>query len=330
MQKIKQLHSKKAKKIFLEYLSSHNIFEKTKDKLIEIKNKYPNTFSKEINFMIDNVENFFITPPKMFDKIIKNLPEINNEIKYILLGLSLNNSSYYMTSEIKKYFTNLYFGFTTRPRGFSSDLLKVFGLKCCPYCNLFKLDSKIGGLSYEIMHLDHFYNRALYPYFSVSLYNFIPCCATCNSCYKREKDFFEIKHINPHFESFDSAVKFSFEMINQDIFSENQSFYICFSAKNSRKLSFQKALNCIETFDLVKRYNKEFPTILNIFYSRFLYNQDKIDEIFDLFEECNVKNISKSDIKKYAYGKFLTNKNDLNQNVFSKIINDIENMVNET
>jgi len=304
MQKIKQLHSKKAKKIFLEYLSSHNIFEKTKDKLIEIKNKYPNTFSKEINFMIDNVENFFITPPKMFDKIIKNLPEINNEIKYILLGLSLNNSSYYMTSEIKKYFTNLYFGFTTRPRGFSSDLLKVFGLKCCPYCNLFKLDSKIGGLSYEIMHLDHFYNRALYPYFSVSLYNFIPCCATCNSCYKREKDFFEIKHINPHFESFDSAVKFSFEMINQDIFSENQSFYICFSAKNSRKLSFQKALNCIETFDLVKRYNKEFPTILNIFYFGFCITKIKLTKFLIYLKNAMLKTFQNLILKNMRTANF--------------------------
>lgn len=90
-----------------------------------------------------------------------------------------------------------------RPRTFKDKLLYAFGynryrqgalvklasylnVKTCPYCNLhYTLSiSDINPQKKKVlmakMQFDHYYDKATYPFLSMSLYNLIPSCPICN------------------------------------------------------------------------------------------------------------------------------------------------------
>lgn len=97
------------------------------------------------------------------------------------------------------------------------DLAKWLNVKTCPYCNmqytLYVKAYKEDGTVKEMAKLqfDHFYNQADYPMFSMSMYNLIPSCASCNLGKKQGElalafhpyhanigDSFRFKIANPH------------------------------------------------------------------------------------------------------------------------------------
>lgn len=52
------------------------------------------------------------------------------------------------------------------------------GLTVCPYCNRDYINYRAKNISGA--QLDHFFSKKKYPFFAVSLYNFIPVCGNCN------------------------------------------------------------------------------------------------------------------------------------------------------
>ena len=74
------------------------------------------------------------------------------------------------------------------------------GLLVCPYCNRNYINTRDRSLGAE---MDHFYNKDTFPMFSISLYNFIPSCSTCN----RIKGTKTLK-INPYLRNDIQKVKF--------------------------------------------------------------------------------------------------------------------------
>ena len=74
------------------------------------------------------------------------------------------------------------------------------GLLVCPYCNRNYINTRDRSLGAE---MDHFYNKDAFPMFSISLYNFIPSCSTCN----RIKWKNNLK-INPYLRNDTQKVKF--------------------------------------------------------------------------------------------------------------------------
>lgn len=78
------------------------------------------------------------------------------------------------------------FGYSTYRKEELVTLAKWLNVKCCPYCNaqytLF-IDKRING-SYPKglakFQFDHFFNKSDAPYLSMSLFNLIPSCASCN------------------------------------------------------------------------------------------------------------------------------------------------------
>lgn len=94
-------------------------------------------------------------------------------------------------------------------------------IRSCPYCNaqytLFVKHRKENGADVrkKRFQFDHFYSQADYPYLSVSLYNLIPSCASCNHA-KLDKPFDITSHFHPYddendldlWATFDVQVKF--------------------------------------------------------------------------------------------------------------------------
>lgn len=78
------------------------------------------------------------------------------------------------------------FGYNTYRKVELVTLAKWLNIKSCPYCNaqytLF-IDKRINGtypkglVKYQF---DHFFNKSDAPYLSMSLFNLIPSCASCN------------------------------------------------------------------------------------------------------------------------------------------------------
>ena len=78
-------------------------------------------------------------------------------------------------------------------------LAKELGVKTCPYCNReYTFSRKLRNNREVHPEFDHFYPKSKYPYLSLSLYNLVPSCHTCNHL--------KIEHeigMNPYYKSFD-------------------------------------------------------------------------------------------------------------------------------
>lgn len=62
-------------------------------------------------------------------------------------------------------------------------IVKASGLDVCPYCNrqyidIFERQNEDGEKA--TAQLDHFYPKEQFPLYALSLYNFVPSCASCN------------------------------------------------------------------------------------------------------------------------------------------------------
>lgn len=79
------------------------------------------------------------------------------------------------------------------------ELSRMLNIKVCPYCNHnFTLYIDILGKTNMkgLFQFDHFYDKSDYPYLSMSLYNLIPCCSSCN--HQKRTTQLELRY-NPYF-----------------------------------------------------------------------------------------------------------------------------------
>lgn len=95
------------------------------------------------------------------------------------------------------------FGYTTRFRSVQQKgvwLAKNLNIKSCPYCNAqYTLVVNAGdNKGIAKFQFDHFFPKEKYPYLSVSLYNLIPSCASCNHR-KSNEDVALSTHYNPYY-----------------------------------------------------------------------------------------------------------------------------------
>ena len=93
----------------------------------------------------------------------------------------------------------------------------------CPMCNESKIGYIIDDDNIYRPALDHFLPKSKYPQFSLSLYNLIPSCYTCNSLFKRDKDTFVPMHANPYILGSDDVRLFDLEELVLSVLYNNSS-----------------------------------------------------------------------------------------------------------
>jgi len=123
---------------------------------------------------------------------------------------------------------NLFGCFGLRANGFKEEILKAFGyesyrdsrlvqhaerlnVKTCCYCNmnytlLIEWKKARSIEKRALMQFDHFYDKAKYPHLSMSMYNLIPSCGTCNQGKPRTGDL--PIYFNPYYTSIFGLYKF--------------------------------------------------------------------------------------------------------------------------
>ena len=88
------------------------------------------------------------------------------------------------------------------------ELSCMLNIKVCPYCNHnFTLYIDILGKTKMkgLFQFDHFYDKSDYPYLSMSLYNLIPSCSSCN--HQKRTNQLDIRY-NPYFKAISDEFHF--------------------------------------------------------------------------------------------------------------------------
>ena len=100
---------------------------------------------------------------------------------------------------------------TERIKPFFEENLNI---STCYYCNIdFVNTYNTKGGKKNKFTLDHFYDKATYPYLALSLYNLIPSCYTCNSKLKKNEEF---KNLAPSSQKYDFETKVKFKLFLDD------------------------------------------------------------------------------------------------------------------
>lgn len=132
--------------------------------------------------------------------------------------------------------------------------------KVCCYCHLVDTgtclpDEETKGYRPPI---DHYYGKAEYPFLSLSLFNFIPCCEKCNGRQmKGDVDFYQKPHLNPLVdeESIEFFLTPALEVV--DKLAEFASFALpreCYKLDLHSVRNHKKSIATINTFQLKRRY----------------------------------------------------------------------------
>ena len=192
------------------------------------------------------------------------------------------------------------------------NIVLLSNIRVCPYCNrqyitpIYIHSNKKNEKHKLRADLDHFFPKNEYPYFSMSLYNLVPCCKFCNSSLKNIKEF-NIKDVNPYEENFDDYFKFKTDILNDDkIFIEKTNDY-------------GRIDNYLNYFQIEALYNYNKNQAEELVKKRLIYPDSYIEELY----ESNKSNFSsKSEIKQLIIG-YIQDKTHLNDEAFAKFRRDI-------
>ncbi|HIF9238790.1 TPA: hypothetical protein ACX6RC_001296 [Photobacterium damselae] len=176
------------------------------------------------------------------------------------------------------------------------NYLQGFSTKVCPYCNL-DVTTLVNNcldenrVQYKIRPaLDHYLPQSLFPYFSLSIYNLIPSCTSCNSSLKGDINFKALRHINPMGQSFDNKVKFGLLLRNSDdIFSVIDDLYNTDTINiDNFKISIESqcanASRNLSTFEIVDRYNVHLTQVECFLSNLSKAKPEKLKIFMDIFD----------------------------------------------
>lgn len=253
--------------------------------------------TKEIKIIIQSVES------KIQTLTANQKKEIYEKIKKLF-----NYSDKYQSKVLTPFFTD------------------NFNFRTCFYCNKnfitnFDADKKV-----STFQLDHFFDKATYPYLALSFYNLIPSCYVCNAKVKLCANTFEHDSkvgkfqnetcIVPNDKKFDFQQKVKFKLLLDDscknlhIKSKDD---IDITLKENYSDKYDKY---IEIFKLNERYKAHKDIVFDMIEKAELYPESRLKELE------NLTGIPFQQIKKDIFNLIDENE-DLSKQPFSKLIVDM-------
>lgn len=257
-----------------------------KQTLVTLKEKYESTSTNRYNFFVameQNVEELLVGKPDKLQALQKLIHPLYQKVIEEDAG-SLNEEQ---LKNFKKQFRNEvysifdYAQFSANYDGYGAyQLTTSLDVNVCPYCNhqsIFTIRTENGKTR---ARLDHWYNRASHPYFSLSLFNLIPSCQTCNSDLKNTKKFSLDKFIHPYHDGFEKEFKFKTGILRANYSSGNlDSFNISLVPDKDIVAEIQtKGNNSKVIFLLENIYNMEKKRAGLIIEESFSYSRDYIED----------------------------------------------------
>ncbi|QTH40560.1 hypothetical protein J4772_23630 [Cohnella sp. LGH] len=176
------------------------------------------------------------------------------------------------------------------------------GLTVCPYCNRDYINSR--GKKISGAQLDHFFNKAAFPLFSVCLYNLIPVCGNCN----RVKSDKALKFASP----FDGSLNWIEDLTFSYIGTTPKDMRIKITADGNLK-------NNIETMKIEQAYQIHSTEVLELIEKEQMYNQTQKDELQEMLERVG---LTDKELKKMIFGAEIT-KESMRTKPLGKMMHDL-------
>lgn len=272
--------------------------------------KYESLYINYFNSISKNLDIILISK---LDKLIELNEKIwseNNDLKLLLDSNPKEKNNF--DNICKKIFN--YEDKLSCDKFFTYKISRNSGVNVCPYCNInYTYTISDEKKDYVRPEFDHFLPKDKYPIFSLSLYNLIPCCHTCNH-QKSNVDFSLKNNLYPFVDGLQDEKIFS-----HNITSINQ--YEVIITNDSRKFKKNR-----ETFHLDEIYKNSFNNVL--------YKKHKIAEMYRKKYLLFLENIDKSlriqylkeilgyvdDVRNMSLGKMT---NDIIQEIVSDMSNEL-------
>jgi hypothetical protein len=195
------------------------------------------------------------------------------------------------------------------------ELIDKLGITVCPYCNRNYIIN-VKGRNRRTCEIDHFWNKQNYPFLSLSFFNLIPSCKTCNHL----KSNIPGNYYNPYNSSMnsDDLIKFSFKVIGPEYIDRKEHLELV--TKHSR--SFETN---VKNLAIIELYNSHIDIIQELIKKKSIYNEEYIEQLVKDFEGRIFKN------REELIGLILSNfttEEELHKRPFAKLTKDIWEQLN--
>lgn len=228
------------------------------------------------NYFLDNnfsnLKRVIVSRPDDLHKIIEEIKDLFGESFLSLDNGYCNTQLTEFGNIVKEVFSYENYRNTNLPANHFDSI----NINYCTYCNKNEVQNinvtNDHATDFEVRmrlyQLDHFYPRSRHPYLSLSFFNLIPGCSTCNAQLKGEKKFSFDTHFNPFDKSFDDYFYFTLSTIIPEKKNE-----IEISLKN--KINYPR--NTIQDFRILKRYNQ--GAAIDILFEMITFLRNRSDKI---------------------------------------------------
>jgi hypothetical protein len=197
---------------------------------------------------------------------------------------------------------------------------KIIKADVCPYCNrqyTFTLETTDGRTRPQY---DHFFDKATYPYLSLSFYNLVPSCSICNSSLKGSEKFTLETNVHPYLEGFNNDIKFSIRPRNINFINGKPEAYKIIFRYNLKDMDkARRAASNIRTFKLHSLYNMHKDSIDELIIKSRIYNKEYIKSLFTQYKDLFT---SIDDVKRMVIANYHRD-DELGKRTLSKFISDI-------
>lgn len=243
-----------------------------------------------IEYLVNQAENLAIGPPEKLREIIKYIEKKGFDKKKHI---------------IKEVFKKQYSRFSSNCSNWNPYNMKMIQkARTCPYCNR-QYITMINKNRRVRADIDHFWPQSEYPYLSMSIYNYVPCCRVCNSSSKG-KQLISVNARNPYEFSMDEEAEFLYkyyENNNPILFREKSTYW-------KEDVQFYDS-----TFNINLLYQHHSDIAKQILDNHEKYNETWINDIVqkaslpsvtkqDLYSLIIGHTVEKKDILKEPLGKF--------------------------
>lgn len=302
------------------------------------RGKYKSVFSK-----IETLES-----STMENDHLRILAAIKDNLKKIITGTPPELQDFIKEFENKNYDKFIYDKTTRKLTAFGKELKSIFNYKAfrrskkaiwfgeilncrsCTSCNTqFTLITSQKNGDKLLFHLDHYFPQSVYPYLSLSFYNLIPCCSSCNMS-KSNKPFSLDSHIHPYLDGLHKIAKFK---VNKTSLAK----FLIDPEKNEQAIEFKlnirnqfvgdiefekKLLNYKKEFRIDEQYKQFKDVVAEMHLKSKFYNSKRRRELIEFFKKNSSVNLTDELINRFILGNY-SNDEDLLKRPLAKFTKDI-------
>lgn len=194
---------------------------------------------------------------------------------------------------------------------------EALGVKVCPYCNqnyilTIHIQDNNGKIIKSRPAIDHFYPKSSYPYLSMSLYNLVPSCETCNSRLKKAWDV-GLDTKSPYEYDLDREFRFRLDGLNDE---NGGGIGIKIDEQTIDKNSLQKYK---DIFQWEKVYENHAGVASGIYERKRKYNDAYLEQLYYLAEG---RKLAEKEKKEILWGR-IPSRQDVIKEPLSKLKKDL-------